>query len=153
MSEAEAIINGQPLTPISDDPKDVECLTPNHLLLLKSNQSMSPGVFDKQDLYSVRRWRQVQFLANLFWKRWSKEYLPTLQKRNKWADPRLNFAIGDLVLVVDERMPRGQWPLARLTEIYPDKTGHVRSVKVRTKSTSLSRPITKLCFLEVTARD
>jgi len=27
-----------------------------------------------------RRWRQVQFLSDLFWKRWAREYLPLLQE-------------------------------------------------------------------------
>ena len=34
MCEAESIVNGRPVTKVSDDPKDLEALTPNHLLLL-----------------------------------------------------------------------------------------------------------------------
>ena len=34
MCEVEAIVNGQPLTKLSDDPRDLKPLTPNHLLLL-----------------------------------------------------------------------------------------------------------------------
>ena len=33
--EVEAIVNGRPLTPVSDDPKYLEALTPDHLLLLR----------------------------------------------------------------------------------------------------------------------
>ena len=40
--EAESIINGRPLTAISDDPKDLEPLTPNHLLLLRQEASLPP---------------------------------------------------------------------------------------------------------------
>ena len=38
MSEVEGILNGRPLTPVSSDPKDLDPLTPNHLLLCKQNQ-------------------------------------------------------------------------------------------------------------------
>ena len=37
--------------------------------------------------------------------------------------------------------------MGRVTETIPDSRGHVRRVKVRTKSNVLERPITKLCFL------
>ena len=64
--EAESIINDRPLTAISDDPKDLEPLTPNHLLLLRQEASLPPGVFERSQLYSRRRWLQVQYLANVF---------------------------------------------------------------------------------------
>ena len=41
--EVESIINGQPLTPVSDDPNDGEALRPNHLLLLHGIQLMISG--------------------------------------------------------------------------------------------------------------
>ena len=59
MCEAESIINGIPLTAISDDPKDLEPLTANHLLLLRQEASLPPGLFEKSQLYSKRRWLQV----------------------------------------------------------------------------------------------
>ena len=47
--EVEGILNSRPLTPVSDSPYDLEPLTPNHLLLLRSNMNVSPGVFQKDD--------------------------------------------------------------------------------------------------------
>lgn len=72
----ESIVNGRPVTKVSDDPKDLEALTPNHLLLLRSGPSLPPGFFQKDAIYSW--WRQIQYLANVFWRRWIKEYLPSL---------------------------------------------------------------------------
>lgn len=40
---------------VSDDPRDPEALTPNHLLLLRSGPALPPGVFSKGDCYSRRR--------------------------------------------------------------------------------------------------
>ena len=36
------------------------------------------GNFQRADVYLRKRWRRVQYLANLFWTRWRKEYLRTL---------------------------------------------------------------------------
>ena len=63
MCEIESILNSRPLITVSDDPYDLKPLTPNHLLLLKPNGSLPPGVFDKRDSYSRKQWRQVQYLA------------------------------------------------------------------------------------------
>ena len=79
MTEIECILNGRPLTPSSHSPGDLEALTPNHLLLFRPNNTMPPGIFSKDDMYCRRRWRQIQYLSNVFWKRWLSEYLPTLQ--------------------------------------------------------------------------
>ena len=83
MCEAESIVNSRPLTKVSDDAHDLEPLTPNHLLLFRYSQSFPPGIFAKEDIYSRRRWRQVQYLSDVFWRRWVMEYLPTLQEKQK----------------------------------------------------------------------
>ena len=144
----EAVINGRPLTAVSDDPNDLEALTPNHLLLLRTGVVLPPGAFDKSDLYSRRRWRQVQYLANVFWRRWLKEYLPALQSRQKWLLPKRNLAVGDLVIVVDDDTPRSVWPVARVVDTFAGKDGLVRSVQIKSRNSTLVRPINKVCLLE-----
>ena len=60
-----------------------------------------------------------------------------------------NFAVGDIVLVVDEKLVRGSWPLGRVQEVYPNKSdGHVRRVKVKTMKSILERPVDKIVLLE-----
>ena len=77
--EVEAIMNSRPLTLVSPDIEDLDVLTPNHLLLMRQGPSAPSGLFEKADNYSRRRWRHVQYLADTFWRRWIREYLPTLQ--------------------------------------------------------------------------
>ena len=143
------ILNSRPLCAASDDPDDQEPLTPNHLLLQKAVHNLPPGSFVKENLFSRKKWRQAQILANHFWKRWVKEYILSLQERQKWQRPRRNADVGDLVLLVDDSLPRSQWRMGRVKAVFPSKDGLVRSVEVKTgASSSLVRPIQKLCLLE-----
>ena len=149
LCEVESIVNGRPVTKVSDDPRDMEALTPNHLLLLRSGPSAPPGLFFKDEIYSRRRWRQVQYLADIFWRRWIKEYLPSLQERQKWNRPRRNFAVDDIVLVADLSCPRSCWPIGRILDVHRNtQDGYVRRVTVQTKGSILQRPIDKIVFLE-----
>ena len=148
MCEAENIINGRPLTAISGGPKDLEPLTLNHLLLLRQEASLPLDIFKTDQLFSRPRCLQVQYLANVFWHKWKREYLPLLEQRQKWLRPRRNLSGGDSVLIVNEKTPRSLWPTGRVSEVYPDSSGFVRRVKVITKKSTLDRPVTKLCLLE-----
>ena len=147
LCEVESIINGRPITKASDDVNDLKALSPNHLLLGRGQMCLSPGKFDQVDLYK-RRWRCVQHLTDEFWRRWIKEYLPEIQKRHKWTRQERNFKTGDLVLIADENTPRGVWPLGIVCEVNQSSDGLVRSVKVRTRTTALVRPVTKVVLLE-----
>ena len=48
-----------------------------------------------------RRWRHSQFLADQFWRRWRREYVPHLIERSKWRNIQRNICRGDLVLIVE----------------------------------------------------
>ena len=135
------------LTPISDDPSEPQALTPNHLLTLHSQSAPPPGGFGSKDSYVRRRWRQIQYLADLFWKRWRTEYLPLLQQRQRWLSPKKNVEVGDVVLVVDSNVRRNHWPMGKVIETVRDRKGRVRVAKVRTQSSVLERPIHKLCIV------
>ena len=95
-----------------------------------------------------RRWRHVQFVADEFWRRWIKEYLPSLHFRQKWNEAKPNLNVGDVVIIQDDRLPRSCWPLGRVVETFVGKDGLVRSVSVKSQSSVLIRPVHKLCLLE-----
>lgn len=86
-------------------------------------------------------------MSDLFWKRWTKEYLPLLQEWQKWLSVKKNFQIGDTVLIVNEAAPRNSWILGKIVATVPDKRGFVRQVTVKTKTNFLDRPVTKVCLL------
>ena len=51
LCEVESTINSRPLTKASDDPTDLDVLTPNHLLHMKIPENLPPGTFVEKDLY------------------------------------------------------------------------------------------------------
>ena len=81
--EVESIINQRPVVPVSDDVNDFEALTTNHFIIGSDCYNFSPGVFEKQEINLRRKWRSVQAATNLFWDRWKREYLSTLNVRRK----------------------------------------------------------------------
>ena len=91
----------------------------------------------------------MQFIADLFWKRFVSEYASTLHLRTKWLRSRRCLKEGDLVLMVDGQLPRGYWKTARVIQVYRNETdGLVRNCRVRTSSSEYDRPIQKLVLLE-----
>jgi len=146
--EAENIVNSRPLTYVSSDPKDTGSLTPNHFLIGSSNGGRIPGEFEPNDIWLKKQWRAAQALADEFWGRWIKEYLPTLNKRNKWYEKGQQLKIGDLVFIADGDLPRGTWPKGLVTAVFPGKDNQVRVVEVKTANGRIyKRPIAKILSL------
>lgn len=142
-TEAETVINSRPLTYCSMSGSDtVEPLTPLQLLTLKSKVLLpAPGKFCNANLYGRHRWRRVQHLANEFWTRWRREFLPSLQERRKWQRPETNLEKGDIVIVVDDNEPRCSWPMGLIVATYPGTDGLVRKVRVRVNGQEYDRPV------------
>ena len=74
--------------------------------------------------------------------------MPILQSRQKWHKIREDIKVGDLVMIADENVARGSWPLGLVTDVTTGRDGHVRSVKMRSRDKVVVRPITKIVFLE-----
>jgi transposase InsO family protein len=90
LCDIEAIMNSRPLVPVSDDPNDLQALTPNMIVTAKTFRPHPLGVPKKMKSSDIRihphdRWVYVQSLVATFWARWSKEYVTALQAREKWA--------------------------------------------------------------------
>ena len=145
--EVENVVNSRPLTTVTSDPQDLDPITPNHVLTGKSSILLPPlGNFQRADLYMRKRWRRTQYIVNLFWTRWRKEFLSAKQPRAKWQRPQRNLIVGDIVLIKEEA-PRNSWPLARVTAVHKDD-GVVRHVTVASRhARDLQRPVHKLVLL------
>lgn len=145
--EVESIVNSRPLTKVSDDPTDDAAMTPSDLLIVRSSPSIPLGKFSQGDMLR-RRWRYTQHLVEMFWKRYLREYVPQLQKRDRWMTQRRSMKSGEIVLLMDENAPRKQWPKALVMEALKGRDGLVRSLSLKSKGRIITRPITKVVPLE-----
>lgn len=53
--------------------------------------------------------RQVQSLADFFWKRWTLEYLATLEPWREWTTEKPDLPEGDIGLIKDTQTKRNEW--------------------------------------------
>lgn len=147
LAEIEACLNSRPISPISDHPDDLNPLTPGHFLIGEPT-----NVIPSEDLIDVKinrldQWQLTTRIVQDFWRRWQSEYLSRMQQRPKWRQPTREFQEGDLVLIKDQRLPPGRWPMGRIMKKYPGKDQLTRTYDLRTSSGVLQRSITKLCPL------
>ena len=152
--EIEGILNSRPLAPLSDDEDDLVAITPAMLLTGFKHKlfPVLPGRKPAQLAVSnapVQRYRYFQSLISQFWKQWKTEYLKTLQARQKFLKTPPNVEVHDLVLLQEDNIPSAEWPLARISRVYPGKDGVVRTVQLRTPRGYFDRPVHKLRRLPV----
>ncbi|XP_054281217.1 uncharacterized protein LOC128998886 [Macrosteles quadrilineatus] len=142
-TQAEAMMNSRPLTPLSNDPSDLSSLTPGHFLIGAPLAAVPEADLSDAPQNRLKHWHLVQSLSQSIWKRWHLEYLHTLQQREKWHSPTKNLKVGDLVLI-HQPTPPLTWPLARITEVFPGKDNVVRVVHLQTANGQLTRPVHKV---------
>lgn len=147
LTQIEACLNSRPLTPLSDDPSDMNALTPGHFLIGEPPSTVPDPNLSHIQVNRLSHWQHIQRMQQDFWSRWQKEYIAQLQHRPKWMQAKANVEIGNLVLLKDECLPPTHWPLGRIENVHPGADGRVRVVTVRYNGTNSKRPIHKLCVL------
>lgn len=148
--EIEAILNSRPLTPLSEDPNDLACLTPGHFLVGTPLNSFPYENLANINENRLLRWQQVEQIRQDFWHRWSTEYLQSLQERIKWKDNKgQQLKQNQLVLLKQQGLAPLQRLLGRVEKTHPGPDGHVRTATVKTASGSFVRPLTKIAILPI----
>lgn len=144
LTQLEGCLNSRPLCAISEDPDDLNFLTPSHFL---SSGPVLTIIESEKD--ERTRWQLVQKINQDIWKRWQSEYLTQLNTRSKWHHSHKNVKVNDIVIIQDVHVSPGRWALGRILETHPGDDGRVRVVTLKTKGGILKRPITKLSILPI----
>lgn len=151
--QVAAIMNSRPLTPLSNDPLDLNYLTPAHAH--KGNRVIRPLCRNLSDMTTnkIKQSHLIEKIHQDFWTSWRKDYLSTLQTRYKWNSVQENLKVGDFVIVKENNLPPNAWCVARIIETFPGKDNLVRTVKIRTAKTDLIRPVQNLVRLPILDED
>ena len=143
--QIEGIVNGRLLVNPSSDRLDERPLSPNDLLLVKGD---SLDTTDCISTYYRKIWRQFIHLVSVFWRRWLREYLPTLQIRRKWTREVEPPRIGEIVLLNSPSTNRNRWPLAIVERLERSADGLIRTVVLRTSQGVLREDLRSVYRLE-----
>ncbi|XP_055623167.1 uncharacterized protein LOC129766614 [Toxorhynchites rutilus septentrionalis] len=123
--------------------------TPNHFLLGNSSGVRQPVVEVSDSASALRsNWNHIQHLLDIFWRRWTREYLPTLTRRPKWCGEAKPIVEGQLVLVVGDGR-RNEWTRGRIIQTIKGSDGRIRQAIIQTARGLVRRPVARLAVLEV----
>ncbi|XP_058448629.1 uncharacterized protein LOC131428599 [Malaya genurostris] len=147
--EAESVVNSRPLTYIPLETAQQEALTPNHFLLSSSSGVIQPPRTLGDPKQACRNeWNLCRVMIDHFWSRWVREYLPTIARRTKWFDEERPIAVGDLVIIVEEKIRNG-WTRGRVVQVVAGRDGRVREAVIQTARGLIRRPVAKLARLDI----
>ncbi|TRY80244.1 hypothetical protein TCAL_13396, partial [Tigriopus californicus] len=87
---------------------------------------------------------------NHFWQRLISEFLPQLHPRTKWNQEKPPLEEGNLVVLLEDQLPRGLWKIVVVDRVSQGGDGCVHQAWIRPCDGSiLKRPVSKLLPLDI----
>ncbi|CAI5690178.1 unnamed protein product [Oreochromis niloticus] len=138
--EVERILNSKPLGYVPSDVSDADPVTPNCFLMGQPNGALPQVAYPKEELLSRWRWKHSQVLADHFWSRFIRLYLPSMQLRQKCQSSSADVTKASMLMIVDPQLPR-------ISKVRPSLDGHIRSADIKVKDRTFTRPVVRLVAL------
>ena len=104
-------------------------LTPNHLLIGRSDGEVPPLEYDDTDKHTARL-AYVTEVYQAWWDAWIQQVLPSLMPIRKWRMRAKNLQVGDIVMLYYPGNLKDDYRLARVFQVHPDSKGLVRTVTI-----------------------
>jgi hypothetical protein len=82
----------RPIGTKETDPNEGSYLCPNDLILGRASSNVPIGQWDEAENFK-KRWKFVQQVINTFWRKWHRDYFPTLIVRQKWHTNKRNLQV------------------------------------------------------------
>ncbi|UYV70939.1 hypothetical protein LAZ67_8001173 [Cordylochernes scorpioides] len=150
LENCERVINARPLTYIAEDNDDPVPLTPEMFL----REPRAEGEIDLNEFRCNfgKSYEKRKRLLKEFRKRFRSEYLGLLVHHDNRKKQR-QLKVGDIVLVEVENRKQINWPMGKITKVFPGTDNVRRLVEVKTKSGFMKRAVQRLFPLEVPSED
>ncbi|XP_068245286.1 uncharacterized protein [Palaemon carinicauda] len=107
-------------------------LCPNDLLLGRASNKVPSGSWSTSG-DTKKRLNFIQNVVDTFWRKWQRDYFPTLILRQKWHTDKRNVQPGDIVLIKDTNVVRGKWKMGQVVDTETGRDNKVRDVSIRYK--------------------
>ena len=144
LAQVEAQLNSRPLTPLSEDPEELDVLTPGHFLIgAPMNALPEPDVGDVP-INRLKRYEELRRVVQNHWARWRREYFSELHNEHQRGKAVVELKVGQMVLLKEDGKTPHHWPMGRIAEVFPGPDGVVRVVSIRTRNVLYKRPANRI---------
>ncbi|UYV82468.1 hypothetical protein LAZ67_21002318 [Cordylochernes scorpioides] len=150
LENCERVINARPLTYIAEDNDDLVPLTPE--MFLREPRTEGEIGLNEFRCNFGKSYEKRKRLLKEFRKRFRSEYLGLLVHQDNRKKQR-QLKVRDIVLVEVENRKQINWPMGKITKVFPGTDNVRRLVEVKTKSGFMKRAVQRLFPLEVPSED
>ena len=134
LCQIESLLNSRLLAPLTDDDPHSFILTQGHFLLGRSMSTFPDNDFSEDGKNLTKRFFELKRLIFSFWNDWKGSYINNLKSILGKPKGFYEFKIGDIVFVKRCKFAQSEWPLGKVTKIYPGIDNVVRVVDVLFKN-------------------
>ena len=153
LTEVEGVLNDRPLCYFPEQDGSYVPISPARLMTGHSinalpDWSRLSRMSEVSSSFPSKRLKLLEVQLGTLWQAWHKQYLLLLQSKGGDSGSSVEPCIDQVVLIMENNVPRGRWNMGRITELYKGRDGKVRSVCLKTAAGELRRAVQSLVPLE-----